>query len=77
MAFARPLYGFHSAGLHPLLFPVVILEPKGEEARLVSPGWRKPPGNTQRDDINTIVIDPTTARKRRKRLGIAGESMPA
>ena len=52
----------------------VILNTKGGDARIVSPGVRKSLRTVQRerDDLTTstrLAMDPTTARKSRKRLG--------
>ena len=57
-----------------LMFYVVILDPKGGDAGIVSPGVGKSLRTVQgeRDDLTTstrLAIDPTTARKSRKRLG--------
>ena len=52
----------------------VILDPKGVDAGSVSPGVGKKllTVQSERDDLTTstrLAIDPTTARKSRKRLG--------
>ena len=59
----------------------VILDPKGGDAGSVSPGVEKSFRTVQRerDESTTstsLAIDPTTARKNRKRLGKNRPSRP-